>query len=125
MHNETWPYPIDVNYHPLAWVFFNAGNIPFDIIQADALARHVFDNLQCGAPGSAGDPLVKYDALGGTGAPWENGEWIAVDQPRAMVVATAPSVDLGSMDAQSRAELRAALDAADIAAAANALQKEE
>ena len=120
--DNLYPYPHDPNYHPLAWIFFNAGHIPFSIEQAHALAQHTFDNLGCGAPGTAAGPAIKYDAVGGSGAPWEQGKWIPLDEPRAEVSVTAPSTSLSEMTAQERAELRAALDAADIAEAAGSLR---
>lgn len=63
---------------------------------------------------------MKYDALGGSGAPWEQGMWIPADENRMQVVATAPDKDVTAMSDAERAELRAALDAADDAARSGA-----
>ncbi|EEI16247.1 phage gene 29 protein family protein [Corynebacterium lipophiloflavum] len=115
---DTYPYNTDPDRHRLAWVFFNVPTSPaMDLDAAEALAQHVFDNLGCTAPGTAHDPLVKYDALGGSGAPWEPGRWIKADEDRAPVQATAPVVDVTAMDAAERAaylaEVQAAVSAAE------------
>ena len=69
--------------------------------------------------------MIKYDALGGSGAPWEPGMWIPVEDDRMQVIATAPDKDITAMSQAERAELRAALDAADDAERANATGQEE
>lgn len=118
---ETYPYDIPEDKHPLAWVFFNAGGISPDLDTAEALAKHVFDDLGCGAPGTAHEPRVLYDALGGSGGPWEPGAWPTVEEGRMLVVATAPPRDVTAMSDAEAAELQAALDARRDALAAGAV----
>lgn len=118
---DIYPYQVADNHHPLSWVFFNAGGLSLDLETAEALARHVFDALGCGKPGSAAVPSIKYDALGGSGGPWEPGVWIPVKDARMGVSVTVPHVDVGAMSEAERAELRAVLDAADDAARASSL----
>ena len=121
--DDIYPYPVADDSHPLAWVFFNAAGFRFDLESCEKLAAHVFDSLKCGAPGSDGAPLIKYDGLGGMGGPWEAGAWIPADQGRASVRVTAPSVDIGAMTVEEREELRAALEAVDVMERANSLDK--
>lgn len=118
---DVYPYVTSADRHPYSWVFFNAGGISVDIETAEALAKHVFDDLGCGKPGSASDPVVKYDALGGSGGPWEPGAWIPMDEPRMSVSISAPHIDIGRMSEAERANLRAMLDAADAARRAGVL----
>lgn len=108
---ETYPYDIPDDKHPLSWVFFNAGGIAPDLDTCEALAKHVFDDLGCGAPGTTHEPVVLYDALGGSGGPWEPGAWPSVEDGRMLIVASAPSVNVTSMSDEQAAELQAALDA--------------
>lgn len=111
---DTFPYPVDdKEAHPLAWVFFYAAGLSMSMDAASDMARHVFDDLGCGAPGTDHEPTIKYDGLGGSGAPWEPGMWIPVDEERMTVTATAPDVEVTAMTDAERAELRAALDAAE------------
>lgn len=59
-------------------------------------------------------PQVKYDALGGSGSPLEDGEWIGALEDRTTVPEVpAPDVVVAGLDATQREELRAALDAAE------------
>lgn len=117
---DVYPYHIDPARHRLAWVIFNAAGVRHDLETCEAIAKHIFDDLKCGPPGSAGDPTVKYDALGGSGAPWEPGRWIPMSEGRLQVVATAPPKDVTAMSWEERAELRAALEAAEDAERAGA-----
>lgn len=116
MTDDIYPYPTDPQYHEYAWVLFNAAGTAHNIDTCSAIATHIFDHLGCGPPGTTHPPKVKYDALGGSGGPWEPGEWIDVDDDRAVIIATAPDKNITDMTDTERAELRAALDAADTAA---------
>lgn len=124
--HSIYPYAVDPDRHPLAWVFFNvAGTAKFDLDTADTLAKHVFGDLACGGPGTAGEPQIIYDALGSSGGPWELGAWIKADEPRRKVRTTAPDKDVTAMTEEERAELRAALEAAEDAARAGAINSDE
>ncbi|HCD3016523.1 TPA: hypothetical protein NJV68_002435 [Corynebacterium striatum] len=113
MHiDDIYPYDKDPDRHPLSWVFFNAG-FALTLDAAEKMAKHVFEDLGCGGPGSAHPPVVKYDAVGSSGAPWEPGVWIPFDEPRMSFVATAPDKDITAMSAEERAELREALAVAE------------
>lgn len=57
-------------------------------------------------------PQVKYDALGGTGSPNDEGRWIGVLEEREEIDRGA--VDVSSMSSEQRAALRAALDAEEV-----------
>ena len=85
--NEPYPYATDPEAHPLAWVFFYIAGIATTLDVANAMAKHVFDDLGCAPPGTEHTPVIKYDALGGSGAPWEPGMWTppcaTVNKPRA------------------------------------------
>ena len=120
---EIYPYEKAPDRHELAWVFFNAGGIAPDLDTAERLAQHVFDDLGCGEPGTAHEPRVLYDALGGSGGPWEPGAWPSVEDGRTLVVATAPPVDVTRMSDEQAAELQAALDARQDALRAGAVQE--
>lgn len=109
--DDVYPYERDPDSHEYAWVFFNAAGVRHDLETCNALARFVFDELGCGAPGSSGPPRLKYDAVGGSGAPWEPGRWIPVDHDRMVVTATAPAVDVTAMSEAEVAEWQAAIDA--------------
>lgn len=114
---RIYPYERDPERHPYAWVFFNVPGSPaMDLDSAEALARHVFDNLGCGAPGTASDPSIHYDAMGSSGGPWEDGAWRDIAEERFAVTATAPVVDVTAMGPEERAaylaEVQAAVDAA-------------
>lgn len=115
--HDIYPYPIDEQYHPRAWMLFNAPDMPrFDVKTAASVMKHLEDTLQVDlTPGALGPPKGKYDALGSDGAPHDNGRWIGADEDRAPVVATAADKNVTDMSAAERAELRAALDAADTA----------
>lgn len=108
---DPYPYETDPTRHEYAWALFNAAGIRHDIDACDALAKHLFDDLGCGPPGTTHEPRVKYDSLGGSGAPWELGSWIPVDEDRVTVTATAPVVDVTAMTDEEAAEWQAALDA--------------
>lgn len=110
--DDIYPYDRAPARHPLSWVFFN-GVVACDLDTAEQLAKHVFDDLGCGAPGSAHDAAVKYDACGTSGAPWEIGAWIPADENRMSFVATAPSIDVTALSPEQRAELIEALAVAD------------
>lgn len=103
---ELYPYPVDGEYHPLSFLFFNMPHLVMrDIDTCHAMASWLFGSLGCAGPGSASAPLVKYDARGTSGAPWEDGVWIAVDKERAVVQVTTPEVDLTDMSEEKLAEV--------------------
>lgn len=118
--DDIYPYGREENHHPLACLFFG-GPVRNDIEVAEAWAKHIFDNLGCSPPR---DPKVKYDARGGTGAPWEDGVWIPVEDERMGVHVTVSEKPVADMDAAERAKLRFELDAADAAERAGALKGE-
>lgn len=89
--SDLYPYKKDPHEHPFAFVFYNAAGLGLNFDSSNALAKHIFDDLKCGPPGSAGDPVVHYDALGTAGGPWRTGVWIPVDEPRMRV--DEPAVD--------------------------------
>lgn len=126
---EIYPYPIDESdeYHPRAWMLFNAPGTPRPSVEvASNILRHLEDSLAVDlTPGAVGPPKLKYDALGSAGEPWEHGLWIPADEARAPVTATAVDKDVTAMTAEERAELQAALDAAEIAVRASAVHNEE
>lgn len=97
---ELFPYPRDPEFHPLAFLFFNAPFLKVSAETAHALAAWVFDSLDCSGPGEGAK--VKYDALGGSGAPHETGRWIKRDADRVEVEVTTPDVVLTG---KSEAEL--------------------
>lgn len=115
---DIYPYPIDdEEYHPRSWMLFNVSGTPrMSAEVASNIMTHLEENLQVDlSPGALGDPKVKYDALGSSGAPWEHGQWIPSDEDRARVTTTAADKDVTAMSAEERAELQAALQAAEIA----------
>lgn len=115
---DPYPYPIDTTggNDPLAWMLFNVPNAPrFDMDTCNAIMAHLEALGADLTPGVIHDPKLIYDGLGGTGAPWENGVWIPADQPRMQFTTTAPPVDVTAMDDAERAELRHALELAEIA----------
>ncbi|WP_010541910.1 hypothetical protein [Dietzia alimentaria] len=103
--DEIFPYPRHPDFHPLAYVFFNMPHLSVDADGAHAMAAWVFGRLGCSGPGSAAPPSVKYDALGGSGAPHEYGVWIPADKERATVEVTTPEVVLTDMDEDGLAEV--------------------
>lgn len=115
--DRLYPYRRDPGHHPLALLFFNSP-VKADLEVCDALAKHVFDRLDCSPPRN---PLAKYDALGSSGAPWEPGVWIDADAERMTVNVTVSEKPIGEMDAAERAKLRHELDAADDAERAGTL----
>ncbi len=102
--DELYPYPRDPKFHPLACLFFNMPHLAVDADGAHAMAKWVFDHLGCDGPGTAAPPTVKYDALGGSGAPHEHGVWITADSARMTVQVTTPEKDLTEMDEAELAE---------------------
>lgn len=102
--DELYPYPRDPKFHPLACLFFNMPHLAVDADGAHAMAKWVFGHLGCGGPGTAAPPTVKYDALGGSGAPHEHGVWITADSDRMTVQVTTPEKDLTEMDEAELAE---------------------
>lgn len=115
---DPYPYDIDTSggNDPMAWMFFNVPNAPRNDLETAnsycAQLRALGVDL---TPGATHEPRIIYDALGGTGAPWENGIWQPADRPRIKFTTTAPSVDVTAMDEAQRAELRLALEMADVA----------
>lgn len=107
---ETFPEDAD----PRSWMFFNVPGTPrFALEVADTLVKHL-DALGVDLTvGAVKTPAVKYDAVGSSGGPWETGMWIDWGEDRATVTATAPDKDVTAMSEEERAELRAALDAAE------------
>lgn len=114
---ELYPYPRSADFHELAFLFFN-GPVKMDIEVADAMAKHIFDRLDCSPPR---EPSVKYDALGSAGAPWEPGAWIERDAERMTVTVTVPEKPVAQMDDAELAALRRDLDAAEVARKAGTL----
>ena len=98
--DELFPYRRDAEFHPLACLFFNMPFLQVNAETAHALAAWVFDSLDCSGPGAGAE--VKYDALGGSGAPHETGRWIKRDADRVEVEVTTPDVVLTD---KSEAEL--------------------
>lgn len=114
---DLYPYQRDPQHHPLAMLFFNSP-VKADLEVCDALAKHVFDRLDCSPPRN---PEVKYDALGSSGAPWEPGAWIKDTDDRMTVHVTVSEKPVAEMDAAERAKLRHELDAAEDAEQAGTL----
>ena len=98
--DELFPYPRDPEFHPRAFLFFNMPFLKVSAETAHAMAAWVFDTLDCAGPGAGAE--VKYDALGGSGAPHETGRWIKRDADRVEVEVTTPDVVLTD---KSEAEL--------------------
>lgn len=96
--DEMYPYPRHPEFHPLAFLFFNMPMLSVDADGAHALATWVFERLGCDGPGTVAPPSVKYDALGGSGAPHEYGVWIPSDAERVAVEVTTPDKELTEMD---------------------------
>lgn len=113
--DELYPYPRDPKFHPLACLFFNMPHLAMDADGAHAMAKWVFDHLGCAGPGTAAAPTVKYDALGGSGAPHEHGVWIKATEERMTVEVTTPEVVLTDMDESALAEVIANAQAALVA----------
>ena len=113
--DELYPYPRHPSFHPLAFVFFNMPHLAMDADGAHAMATWVFDRLGCAGPGTAAAPTVKYDALGGSGAPHEHGVWIKATEERMTVEVTTPEVVLTDMDESALAEVIANAQAALVA----------
>lgn len=107
VRERIYPYQVDPEHHPLAMLFFNAP-VKADLEVADALARHVFDRLDCSPPRN---PVVKYDALGSSGAPWEPGAWIDADAERMTVEVTVQDKPVSEMDDDELATLERDLNA--------------
>lgn len=102
---EIYPYPRDPQFHPLAPLFFRMPFLVADLETAHNLAVWLFDKLGCAGPGSVSAPVVKYDARGTSGAPWEDGVWIPVDTERVQVQVTTPETDLTQMSEEQLAEV--------------------
>lgn len=102
-----YPYEAHPEHHPLAMLFFNSP-VKADMEVADALAKHVFDRLDCSPPRS---PSVKYDALGTSGAPWEPGAWIEAGKDRMSVEVTVQDKPVAEMDDVELAALERDLNA--------------
>ena len=103
--DELYPYPRDGQYHPWSFVFFNMPHLTIrDIDACHRMAVWLFDTLGCGEPGTSHPPTVKYDALGSSGAPWEEGRWTHTDQERTPVQVTTPDKDLTEMGEDELAE---------------------
>lgn len=112
---ELFPYRRDPEFHRLAFLFVNMPFLAVDADGAHALAGWVFDRLGCAGPGTAAAPTVKYDALGGSGAPHEHGVWIKATEERMTVEVTTPEVVLTDMDESALAEVIANAQAALVA----------
>lgn len=110
---DPYPYEKDPTRDPDAWVFFNVPGVArLDLDSAETLIKHC-KALGMGAPGTVHEPELIYDALGSSGGPWEPGTWTKPEDGRMHVVVTAPDRDVTAMTPEQRAELRAALDAAE------------
>lgn len=118
---EIYPYPKDAHEHPYAFVFYHAAGLGLNFDASNDLAKHVFDYLRCGPPGTVGEPTIKYDALGTDGGPWKAGTWIGRDESRREVVVTVPAKSVKDMTPEERAELRQALEMAEVAEQAGTL----
>lgn len=110
---ELFPYPRDPDFHPLACLFFNMPFLKVNAETAHALAAWVFDALDCSGPGEGS--TVKYDALGGSGAPHENGRWIKRDASRVVVEVTTPDVVLTGKSEEQLAQILVDAEAALVA----------
>ena len=80
--SDLYPYPKDEHEHEFAFVFYNTAGLGLNFDACNLLAKHVFDDLKCGVPGTTGEPEVHYDALGTQGGPWRQGEWKPISEPR-------------------------------------------
>lgn len=121
MSSNPYPYPVEDGNHKHAWVLFNVPDAPrFDLDTANAVCAHLERLGVDLTPETTHDSEIIYDALGGVGAPWENGVWQAADKPRMEFTTTIPAVDVTAMSEAQRAELKLALDMADIADASDA-----
>lgn len=105
--DDLYPYHKDEHEHPYAFVFYNAAGLGLNFDSSNDLARHIFDDLKCGPPGSTGEPEVHYDALGGLGGPWRQGRWVPVDEPRYVPPAPAAPVNVAELSGDELAELKA------------------
>ncbi|ATW62879.1 hypothetical protein FGG65_gp17 [Corynebacterium phage phi673] len=121
MSTDPYPYPVDGDNHEYAWMFFNITNAPrFDLDTANIVCAHLEKLGVDLTPEATHDSEIIYDALGGVGAPWENGIWQEASKPRMEFTTTVPDVDVTAMTEAQRAELKLALDMADIADASSA-----
>lgn len=121
---DVYPYEKDPDRHPNSYVFFNVPGVArFDLDSAETLAKHC-EALGMGPPESAKESELIYDALGSSGAPWEPGRWNKPEDGRMKVTTTAPNKNITAMTPEERAELKAALQAADDADRAGANQHE-
>lgn len=102
---EIYPYPRDPKFHPLSFLFFNMPFLVADMDTCHNLATWMFGKLGCAGPGAGHAPLVKYDAVGGSGAPWEHAVWIPADDERVQVQVTTPETDLTQMSEEQLAEV--------------------
>lgn len=102
---EIYPYPRDAQFHPLSFLFFRMPFLVADMDTCHNLATWLFDKLGCAGPGSTAAPVVKYDARGTSGAPWEDGVWIPADTERVQVQVTTPETDLTKMSEEQLAEV--------------------
>lgn len=121
--DEIYPYPKDPHEHPLAHTLFNITGIGLSFDACNTVAKHLFDELGCGPPGTTHPPRIKYDALGSSGGPWQPGAWIPMDEPRQAVVVTAPAKDVSKMTPEELAELKAAIQARELAEQAGTLHQ--
>lgn len=122
--NEVYPYEMDDSYDEWSFSFFNIPGAPsFGIEVADVIAKHV-RSLGFGGPGTAHPSLIKYDALGTSGGPWEPGRWIKMDEDRMFVQATVPDKDISDYTDEDIAEAEAALRALKAAKRADAVRRD-
>ena len=119
---EIYPYPKDPHEHPHAYTLYNIPGIGLAFDACNTVAKHLFDDLGCGPPGTTHPPTIHYDALGTSGGPWQPGAWIPIDQPRQPVTLTAPAKNITDMPPEERAELKAALEAAELAERAESIR---
>lgn len=110
---ELFPYPRDPSFHPQAVLFFNMPFLKVSAETAHAMAAWVFDSLDCSGPGEGAK--VKYDALGGSGAPHETGRWIKRDADRVEVEVTTPDVVLTDRSEEELAQILVDAEAALVA----------
>lgn len=121
MSSNPYPYPVEDGNHQYAWMLFNVPDAPrFDLDTANIVCAHLERLGVDLTPETTHASEIIYDALGGVGAPWENGVWQPADKPRMEFTTTIPAVDVTAMSEAQRAELKLALDMADIADASDA-----
>lgn len=121
IREQLYPYDKDPHEHEYAYVLYNAAGLGLDFEACNVLAKHLFDDLKCGPPGTLGEALVHYDALGTNGGPWRRGKWRPIDEPRAEVVATAVDKNVSDMTEEELAELKAAIAAVETAKRSGAI----